>query len=130
MQTIAPTSKHDRSRYEGKNLLRLLLALGVPALILYFGVTLSLAASESRVTHGQYLALTRASRVFSGLFFVVQLGCARYVQRLLKTPSSRAGNALQYVAVLLLCIFISATAAVACEAFGYEFFLGVRGSRR
>ncbi len=117
------TGAHDRSRYEGKNLFRLLLALGVPALILYFGTALGFAASESSVTHDQYVGLIRASRVFSTIFFVVQLGCARYVQRFLKTPSSRFGNALQYLGVLLLCLFISVSATIACQSFGYEFYL-------
>ncbi len=114
---------HDRSRYEGGNLLRLLLALGIPALILSFSLTFAFAASGSRVTQNQYGALLLASRITSGVFFVVQLFCARYVQGLLKIQASKLRSALQYVGVLLFCLFISVVSAIACQSFGYRFYL-------
>ena len=117
---------HDRSTYQGKNLLRLLLALGLPALILYFGNVLAFAASETRVSQAEYSMLIRASRTLAVLFFVAELGCARYVQRLLARPSSRFRSALQYLGALLLCVFISAGAAIACESFGYTLYMHAR----
>jgi hypothetical protein len=114
---------HDRSRYEGTNLLRLLLALGIPSLILFFSLTFGFAASESRVTHSQYDRLLLASRITSAIFFVVELFCARYVQGLLRIQVSKLRSALQYAGVLLFCIFISIVAAIACQSFGYRFYL-------
>jgi hypothetical protein len=114
---------HDRSRYEGKNLLRLLIALGAPALILSFSMTLAFAASETPVTHNQYATLLLASRITSWIFFVVELFCARYVQGLLRIQVSKLRSALQYVGALLFCIFISVVSAIACQSFGYRFYL-------
>jgi hypothetical protein len=125
MEATAAPTPHDRTRYEGKNLLRLLLALGVPAFVLFLRIVLAIALSRSAVTASQVAWLNRASYAILAAFFVLELFCARYVQRLLRPARTRLVEAVQYVAVLLLCLFISICGAVACEAFGYAVFLRV-----
>jgi uncharacterized membrane protein len=119
-------STHGRSRYEGKALFQLLLALGIPSLILFFSLTAVFAASETQVTPHQFRGLILASRIFSAIFFVVQLLCARYVQKLLKVQTSKIKGVLQYLAVLVLCLFISVTASIACQSFGYRVYLAAQ----
>jgi len=121
--------RHDLTRYQGKNLLRLLLAICLPAGILYLRLVLGLAATDTRVTSVQFIWLNRASTLALIMFFAVQLICARYIQRLLKLRQTALGKFLQYGAVLLLCIFFSLTGAVILEAFGFNFFLRVGGIR-
>ncbi|MBV9033431.1 MAG: hypothetical protein JO182_02965 [Acidobacteriaceae bacterium] len=118
---------HDLTRYQGKNLLRLLLAVCIPAGLLYLRLVLGLAATDTRVTSVQSTWLNRASILALIVFFVVQLVCARYVQRLLNLCQTTIGKFLQYVAVLLLCIFFSLTGAIMLEAFGFNVFLRVGG---
>ena len=121
--------RHDLSRYQGKNLLYLLLAICLPAGLLYLRLVLGLAAIDHRVTPAQSVGLNRASFCALILFFLVQLLCARYVQRLLKLRLTVLGRVLQYGAVLLLCIFFSLTGAIMLEAFGFNVFLRVAGMR-
>lgn len=125
----AGSPRHDLSRYQGKNLLRLLLAICLPAGILYLRLVLGLAAAGTRVTARQSLWLNRASIGAQILFFGLQLICARYVQHLLKPRQTGVGKALQYGAVLLLCVFFSLTGAVMLEAFGFNVFLRAGGIR-
>ena len=124
MEAIASVS-HDRSAYQGRNLLRLLLAFGVPAFLLFLRIVLAIAASDWRVTAGQVAWLNRASYAILAVFFVLELFCARYVQRLLRPARTPLVNALQYLGMLALCLFFSICGAVACEAFGYAFFIRV-----
>jgi uncharacterized membrane protein len=116
-------SRPDLSRYQGKNLLYLLLSICLPAGLLYLRLVLGLAATNTRVTSAQALWLNRASLGALVLFFIVQLICARYVQRLLKPRQTGVGKSLQYGAVLLLCVFFSLTGAIMLEAFGFNLFL-------
>lgn len=122
-------SRHDLSRYQGKNLLYLLLSICLPAGLLYLRLVLGLAATDTRVTPAQSLWLNRASLCALSLFFVVQLICARYVQRLLQPRRTELGRSLQYGVVLLLCVFFSLTGAIMLEAFGFNLFLRVGGIR-
>jgi len=46
---------------------------------------------------------------------------------LLNLCQTTIGKFLQYVAVLLLCIFFSLTGAIMLEAFGFNVFLRVGG---
>lgn len=62
-------------------------------------------------------------------FFLVQLVCARYMQRLLRPRQTKTGKTLQYGAVLLLALFFSLTGAVMLEAFGLNLFLRAGGLR-
>ena len=121
--------RHDQTRYQGRNLLLLLLAICIPAGILYLRLVLGLAATDTRVTSAQSTWLNRASILALVVFFAVQLICARYIQRLLKLRQTAVGKLLQYGAVLLLCIFFSLTGAIILEAFGFNFFLRVGGIR-
>ena len=126
----AQRSKHDRSRYEGKNLLRLLLALGLPAFILYLRIVFLFAADTVGLSHGSGVWLVRASYLVLFIFLIVQAFCARYVQKLLRPAGTRLVDALKYLAILAMCVFFSITGAIACEAFGYNVFLRVAQSGR
>ncbi len=114
---------HDRARYQGKNLLYLLAAICLPAALLYMRLVLGLAASDSRVGPKQSLWLARYSSLALVLFFVSQLICARYIQKLLTPGQSRTGRTMQYAAVLLTCTLLSLTGAIVLEAFGLNVFL-------
>ncbi len=114
---------HDRTRYQGKNLLYLLAAMCLPAGLLYTRLVLGLAATDSRVGPQQSLWLARSSIMALVLFFVLQVVCARYVQNLLPARQSMVGKAGQYSAVLALCILFSLTGAIVLEAVGLNVFL-------
>lgn len=102
--------------YRGKNLLRLLLALAIPAGVLYLRVVF------------EYLRLLYWSDVALGLFFLVQLIAARYLQRFFRPAVTMLGGVLQYGGAVLLGLFCSVTGAVMLEGFGYNFFLRVFGT--
>ena len=125
----AGSPRHDPTRYQGKNLLYLLLAICLPTGLLYLRLVLGLAATNTRVTPAQAIRLNRASICALIVFFVVQLICARYVQQLLKLRQTVIGKALQYGTVLLLCVFFSLTGAIILEAFGFNVFLRIGGLR-
>ena len=124
---LAENRRHDLRRYQGKNLLYLLLAICLPAGLLYLRLILGLAATDTRVTPAQSTWLSRASLLALITFFLVQLICAFYVQRLLTSRQTAIGKSMQYGAVLLLCIFLSLTGAIILEAFGFNVFLRVGG---
>jgi hypothetical protein len=88
---------------------------------------LGLAATDTRVTPAQAVWLNRASIFALIAFFLTQLICARYIQRLLKPRQIQVGKFLQYLGVLLLCVFLSLTGATILEAFGFNVFLRVAG---
>lgn len=111
------------SRYEGKNLLRLLLAMGVPAVILYLRIVFAIAGARTATGSQARLWLEGGSYAVLAVFLVVQALCARYVQRLLRPASNRLRDALQYAGVFAMCVFFSVSGAIACEAFGYAVFL-------
>lgn len=121
-----PSSDHHSDRYRGKNLLVLLLAVGVPAALLYFRVVLKYIESASRLTSTQLNWLSLSSDIALVLFLVVELLCARYVQRLLKPAATNIGFAVQYLGVFALCFLLSIIGAVLLEGFGYMFFLRIR----
>ncbi len=127
--TESDVPRHSPERYRGKNLLFLLLAIGVPGAFLYLRLVFEYAAAEGRFTSAPSGGLLWAGNVALGGFFVAQLISARYVQGMFKRPATWPGNALQYVGVLLLCGLFSATGAVLLEAFGYALLLRVKGSR-
>ena len=109
-------------------MLLLLLAIASPAGLLYLRLVLEQISSQGQLARTQVTWLTWASNGTLALFFVAQLICARYVQRLLKPSITFFGSALQYSAVLLLCLLFSVCGAVLLEAFGYYFFLRVRSA--
>ncbi len=125
----AASVPHDRSRYEGKNLLRLLLAFFGPALLLFLKIVVSIAEAGNRVTAREMLWMNRASYAVLAIFLLVSLLCARYVQRLLPLARTRIIDVLQYAGVLVLCLFTSYCGAVVCEAFGYEVFIRLAQQR-
>ena len=125
----AESRRHDMTRYQGRNLLYLLLAICLPAGLLYLRLVLGLAATDTRVTPIQSTWLNRASTVALLTFFLMQLVCARYIQRLLKLRQTAISRFLQYLAVLVLGIFFSLTGAIILEAFGLNFFLRLGGIR-
>jgi hypothetical protein len=127
--TVNPAGSHghDLRRYQGKSLLYLLLAVCLPAGLLYLRLVLGLAATDTRVVPAQAAWLNRASIIVLITFFLVQLVCAFYIQRLLTPRQTAMGKSVQYGAVLLLCIFFSLTGAIMLEAFGFNVFLRVGG---
>jgi len=116
----------DRTRYKGRNLLYLLAAICLPASLLYLRLVFGLAASDNRVGPGQSRWLARSSSVSLLAFFVVQVICARYIQKLLRPSQSKAGKTAQYAAVLVTCILLSLTGAIVLEAIGLNMFLRAR----
>ena len=112
-----------RAKYQGKQLLSLMLAICLPAALLYIRLVLALAAGSSHATQAQSAALNGWSLAVLLVFFAVQLVCSRYVQRLFPIPRSRFKEGLQYVGVLLLCLLFSLTGAILLEAFGWNLFL-------
>ena len=123
MQTAA-RPRHDRSQYEGKNLARLLVAIGLPAGLLYLRILLSSVANYTNaLTAAQINRLTLLSNLLLVAFFLVQILCARYIQRLVPPRHTPIGRSLQFAGVLLLCVVMSVTGAVVLEAFGYNFLI-------
>jgi hypothetical protein len=115
-----------RSRYQGKNLLYLLLSFGVPILLLYFSLTASVVARESQVGRQNPLLFDIVSRAFATLFYGSQFCAAWYLTRIFfPSRATKTVAAFRYIAVLLGTLFCSMCGAVACEAFGYDLFLRV-----
>ncbi len=122
--TVTAASRgHAAEKYQGKRLLHLVLAICLPAALLYLRLVCGLAATDTRIAPRQSLWLTRFSTAALLLFFIAQLASAHYVQRLLHPRQTAAGNTLQYLAVLAFCILLSLTGAVVLEAFGFDLFL-------
>lgn len=122
------TSRHSQTRYQGRNLLFLLLAIGTPAAILYLRIVLGYV-SKTPLTPQAGLRLVWASNLALVCFVIAQLISARYVQRFLKPARTSLGLAVQYAGVLLLCGLLSVTGAVLLEGFGYAFFVRLRSTR-
>ncbi len=121
------TPRRNSGQYRGKKLAFLLLALCVPAALLYARLVLGLAATDTRVRPAQSLWLARWSVAALILFFAVQIISATYLQRLLPRPRTKLGISVQYAAVLIGCILFSLTGAITLEAFGFDLFLRAAG---
>jgi hypothetical protein len=117
------SSRHDAGRYQGKRLLYLVVAICLPAALLYMRLVCGIAATDSRIGASQSVWLGRFSMAALLLFFVVQLASARYVQRFLQPRLTPIGNTLQYLVVFAFCVLLSLTGAVVLEAFGFDLFL-------
>ncbi len=120
----ATRPKHDRTQYEGKKFARLLLAIGLPAALLYFRILLSAVGNYTQpITATQIGRLAFMSNLVLAAFCLVQILCARYIQRLVPPSQTALGRSFQYAAVLLMCIFFSVTGAIVLESFGYIFLM-------
>ena len=120
-------SAEHTARYQGRQLLSLMLAVCLPAALLYIRLVLALAAGSTRATPAQAAMLNRASLAVLLVFFVAQLLCARYLQSLFpRRPPTRLRNVLEYVAALLMGLLFSLTGAIVLEAFGWNVFLRMR----
>lgn len=118
MASSAPAVR-DRTRYQGKNLALLLLAMGLPAAMLYLRILLgTIVGYTHHMSPPELNRLTLLSNAALVAFFVVQLACAVYIQRLVPPRRSPVGRFLQYLAVLALCVVLSITGAVLFEGFG------------
>ncbi len=127
---MVPTvRRHDKSRYQGRNLAYLLLAICLPAALLFLRILFGVIATDRRVTPEQSDQLVVIANIALGFFFAAQLLCALYVQRLVPPRQTRRGRALQYAGVLVLCLLFSVTGAVILEAFGLNLFLRTAGVR-
>jgi hypothetical protein len=119
-------STDHRSRYRGKNLLYLLLALGIPILLLYCSLTATFIAGETPVGRQHSTLLAILSRGFATLFYFVQFLAVWYLKRtFFPAPSSKPIRALQFTGLLIGALLCSVCGAIACEAFGYDLFLRV-----
>jgi len=114
-----------RAKYQGKQLLSLMLALCVPAALLYVRLVLGLTAGETTISRAQANALNRWATVAWVAFLLAQLIAARYVQRKFLKPASRVRDGLHFVGVFLVCVLFSLTGAIVLEAFGWNVFLRV-----
>ena len=124
-QTVERPS-HDRNRYQGKNLFRLLLALSLPALLLYLKLVFGIAGNFAQTSAVQQYWLIRVSNIMLAVFVAVQLVCAFYLQGLFPASGSRTVKLVRYISVLFVSLLISITGAMACEAFGYALLLRAR----
>lgn len=122
--TVRP---HDKTRYQGKNLAYLLLAICLPAALLFLRILFGVIAADLRITPEQSAYLVVIADVALALFFIAQLLCAVYLQRLVPPRPTRAGRALQYAGVLIMGLLFSITGAVMLEAFGLNVFLRAAG---
>ena len=113
----------------GRNLLLLMLAIAVPAGLLFFRVVLEYVAGGSEWTGKQLEQFSWGAKGILTLFAAAQLLAARHVQRMLEARRTLVGQALQYAAVLLVCLLFSIVGAVLLEAFGFEFVLRLRTQR-
>lgn len=87
--------------------------------MLYLRILLgTIAGYTAQPSPAQLARFTLLSNAALVAFFVVQVFCAGYIQRLVPPRRSPVAKALQYFAVLLLCIGLSVTGAVLFEAFG------------
>lgn len=129
LDPLSATSSHSKANYQGRNLFFLILAICLPAALLYLRLVFGIAATDSRIESHQATWLSRWSFVALFCFFITQLVCARYVQRLLAQGQTRVRDALQYGGVLVMCILFSLTGAVMLEAFGLNVFLRTAGIR-
>lgn len=125
----ALSPKDSAERYQGKRLFYLVLAICLPAALLYLRLVCGIAATDSRVAPEQSLWLERLSTAALLAFFIAQVACARYLQRLLEPRRTAAGNALQYLAALVFCALLSLTGAIVLEAFGFNVFLRAAAAR-
>lgn len=120
----AATASHDRTQYQGRNLLILLLALFGPAFVLFLKIVCSIAESANGISPATLMWLNRGSYLLLTMFLLLEIGAAWYVTKRLLPPGRTAlAGAVRYAGVLLLCLFISYCGAVSCEAFGYVVFL-------
>jgi len=120
---------HDPGRYRGKRLGYLLLALCLPAGLLYLRLVFGLAAGDTRVMPAEAAWLSRLSMASLIIFFVVQAVCARYLQRIFWPPGKALQDVLRYLGILLFCVLFSLTGAITLEAFGLNVFLRTAGIR-
>lgn len=118
-----------KEQYQGKRLGYLLLALCLPAGLLYVRLVFGLAATDSRLDASQTLLFGRLSLVALVTFFVAQAVCALYVQRLFPVKRSAAAKALQYAGALVFGVLFSLAGAITLEAFGFATFLRAAGAR-
>ena len=119
--------QHDKTRYQGKNLAYLLLAICLPAALLFLRILFGVIATDRRVTPEQSAHLALIADIALVIFFIAQVLRAAYVQRLAPRRPTRVGRLFQYAAVLVMCVFFSLTGAVMLEAFGLNLFLRAGG---
>ncbi len=118
---------HGAARYQGRRLAYLLLAMCVPAALLYLRLVLGLAATDTRVTPEQAQWLEKLSLVALLLFFAAQIVSARFLQEFLMPKSAGWKNILQYAGMLIFGLLFSLAGAVTLEGFGMDVFLRVAG---
>ena len=111
--------ENDRkAKYQGRQLLFLLLAMLLPAATLYLSFVLAIAAGQIRSAAPAHFGLSTVSTVTLLLYVPVQLAAARYMQRLFTPRPSAAAKWLQYFAALATGAIFSFCAAMVLVALG------------
>ena len=119
MDSQTPGGAKDYSKYQGKNLFRLLMALIVQTMLLYFRIALSFVASASRVSEQGRVSLQVASTGALILFLISVPFAARILTRQFRPAATRKGSIGQYIGMLFFSAAFSIIAAVVLEGFGY-----------
>lgn len=114
------------TRYQGKNLVYLLMSICVPAGLLFLRLMFGVAATSSSATPLQALWLNRTANAAWVLFLIAQLAGAYYMKRMLPEKKSQLIQALQYAGVLVMGLCFSVCGAVLLEGFGYNLWLRVK----
>ena len=114
---------HDLTGYRGKNLALLVVALCLPAALLYLRLLFGILATSNRVTVAQADRLNALANAALVLFFIAQVISAWYQERRLRPRKTLLGRVLQYLAVFLMGILFSLMGAILLESFGFAVFL-------
>ena len=120
------SSANHAARYQGKNLLWLLLAICGPAAILYLRIVFTFAASRTGVGAVESAWLYRAGLLMLWFFFIAQAAGAWHMRTLLPPRKQLWAQILQVAAVFVLGLFFSITGAIMLEAFGYSLFIHLK----
>ncbi len=118
--------EQPKTRYQGRELLFLLIAMLVPAGMLYLSFVLAIAAGKSGPNHQTYVRLSALSTIALAVFVPVQLAGARYLQRLLPSRTSAKGKVVQYIVALATGLLFSVCAAMVLVALGLNVLARMR----
>jgi hypothetical protein len=117
---------HDKTNYQGRKLVLLLVAIGVPALFYYFRLAMAFAATRAGTGSSEFIWLMRGSTAALVLFFVTQFAAAWYLRRLFRRPKSSLAHGLQVAGIAVMCGAVSIGSAVLIESFALEMLIRTR----
>jgi hypothetical protein len=123
-----PERGERRTQYEGKNLLRIVLAMILPAFLLYLRLVASVAYDRTTPESAARGPLLHAQTILLIAFVIVQILSAIPMAKLFGAARNQFVRVLQYLGALAFGTFFSICAAVLLQAFGYQFLLRVKGA--